>query len=103
MGKLENLYKSAANNQSTDFLGTKRVENLKWFTMVGAIANDSGKEESVGNDGSPVSHQYISLVEHENAPFEVKIPGYFYAFPNDVWSLYENNHGSIDLKIKRVE
>lgn len=103
LGKLENLYKSAANNQSTDFLGTKRVENLKWFTMVGAIANDSGKEESVGNDGSPVSHQYISLVEHENAPFEVKIPGYFYAFPNDVWSLYENNHGSIDLKIKRVE
>jgi len=33
----------------------------------------------------------------------VTASGYLYCFPNDVWSLYDNNHGSIDLTITRVK
>ncbi len=102
LGKLENLYKKATRNQSTDFLGTKRIEKFRWFTMVGAIANDGDTARSVANDGSPTAHEYINLPDYENTDFEVTKSGYFYAFPNDVWSLYENNHGSIDLTITRV-
>lgn len=52
----------------------------------------------VKNDGSPVPHQYVDLTRHENDPLKITQPGYLYCFPNDVWSLYENNHGSVQLK-----
>jgi hypothetical protein len=102
LGKFEEAFERVSKNDSTDFFLTKRVENLKWFTLVGAIANDSGTERAVKNDGSPVLHQYVSLVDHEAEPLKITDPGYLYCFPNDVWSQYGNNHGSIRLTIKRV-
>ncbi len=103
LGFFEDEFKKRTNNQSTDFLGTKRVEHLNWFILVGAIANDSGTEKEVENDGSPVPHQYVSLPAHEIDPLEIVNPGYLYCFPNDVWSLYGNNHGSIKLTVTRVQ
>jgi len=111
LGRFEKQFKKLTDNQSTDFLGTKRVENLKWFTMVGAITNDTGSMDAVGNDGSPVPHQYIDLTEYKDRPLEISVtrssgvpvgPGYLYCFPNDVWSLYGNNHGSIQLTVTRL-
>lgn len=102
LGKFEKFYKDFSSNESTDFLGTKRVEPMRWFTLVGAIANDSGSSRVVKNDGSPVPHQYVDLTRHENDPLKITQPGYLYCFPNDIWSLYENNHGSVQLKVTRV-
>lgn len=101
LGKFEKLFKKKFHNQSTDFLGTKRVENMRWFTMVGAIANDSGVSNVVSNDGSAVQHQYVDLTQHKTASLTIQSPGYLYCFANDVWSLYNNNHGSVELTIKR--
>ena len=102
LGKFEKMFEKLAKNQSMDFLGTKRVENLNWFTMIGAIANDTGVAGAVNNDGSPVPHEYIDLSEHHTIPLTITNPGYLYCFPNDVWSLYGNNHGSVQLTITRV-
>jgi len=102
LGSFENIYKKISKNESTDFIGSKRVENLNWFTLVGAITNDSGSIISVKNDGSPVPHQYVGLIKHKLTPLEISNPGYLYCFPNDVWSLYGNNHGSIKLTVKRI-
>jgi hypothetical protein len=102
-GTVENLFRDVTDNDSTDFVMTKRVENLNWFTMVGAICNDSGSERAVKNDGSPTPHQYVNLPKFRNKPLKVSKPGYLYCFPNDVWSLYGNNAGSIQLTIKRVK
>ncbi|HIJ79511.1 MAG: DUF2235 domain-containing protein [Desulfobulbaceae bacterium] len=102
LGKFENIFRKLTKNQSTDFLGTKRVEQLKWFTLVGAITNDVGVNNAVENDGSAVPHQYVSLAAHETEPLQINSPGYLYAFANDVWSLYGNNRGSVQLSIKRV-
>lgn len=102
LGRFESMLAKFTKNKSMDFLGTKRVENLTWFTMVGAIANDSGCEEAVHNDGSPVPHEYIDLSRHHTEPLHINQAGYLYCFPNDVWSLYGNNHGSIGLTITRV-
>jgi hypothetical protein len=101
LGKYEQFFKRVLKNQSLDFIGTKRVENMKWFVMVGAIANDSGISDAVGNDGSAVEHQYVDLTKHETQPLHIENPGYLYCFANDVWSLYNNNHGTIHLKITR--
>lgn len=102
LGKFENIFSKLTKNQSTDFLGTKRVEHLNWFTLVGAIVNDAGADKAVKHDGSAVPHQYVELSAHEVTPLKVNSPGYLYCFPNDVWTLYDNNHGSVQLTITRV-
>ncbi|WP_136681387.1 DUF2235 domain-containing protein [Neptunomonas sp. XY-337] len=104
-GSFESLYKKATNNESTDFMLTKRVEEFSWFTMVGAIANDAGTTNAIKNDGSPVPHQYVDLPKYHKKKLALKVtkPGYLYCFPNDVWSLYENNRGSVKLTVKRVK
>ncbi len=106
LGKMEGLMKKATGNPSTDFLVTKRVEDFPWFSMVGAIANDSGKDSGVAskvpNDGSPDPHEYASLPKYVKTPLTIQRSGYLYCFPNDVWALYGNNKGSIELAIKCV-
>lgn len=101
-GSTETIFKKATGNESTDFLFTKRVESMKWFVMVGAIANDAGSTNEVKNDGSPLPHQYVDLTQHVNKALKVKHSGYLYCFPNDVWSKYDNNHGSVTLTIERI-
>lgn len=101
LGKFEKIFEKLTKNKSMDFLGTKRVENLNWFTMVGAITNDIGVADVVNNDGSPVPHEYIDLSEHHAEFLTISNPGYLYCFPNDVWSLYGNNRGSVQLTITR--
>ena len=101
--KFEKLFDKT--NASTDFYGTKRVEEADWFSMIGAIANDKGVADPVNNDGSPTPHEYICLPLYgtKASAFRVKTPGYLYAFPNDAWHFYENNKGSIRLKVKRLK
>ncbi len=107
IGKVEKGVKGISKNASSDFLLTKRVEDFRWFSLVGAIANDNGKDGGVPsktpNDGSPDPHQYVSLPAHTTTPLKIKRPGYLYCFPNDVWALYWNNRGSVRLTIKRVK
>jgi len=104
IGHLEKTFKDITKNKSTDFLLTKRVEKFPWFVLVGAIANDAGSERSVSNDGSPQPHQYVQLPLYQRGkePLTIEHPGYLYCFANDVWSLYENNSGSIQLTVTRV-
>jgi hypothetical protein len=47
LGEFERLFEKVSKNESTYFFGTKRVENLNWFTLIGAIANDSGSDRPV--------------------------------------------------------
>lgn len=101
-GKVEKLFRKLSKNEAADLAGTKRIEKFKWFTLVGAVANDTGSEQAVVNDGSPVPHQYVELAAHESSPLLITAPGYLYCFANDVWGLYGNNHGSVQLTIHRV-
>jgi hypothetical protein len=102
LGMFEEVFQKLTRNESTDFLGTKRVEALKWFTLVGAITNDAGTRRAVKSDGSPVPHQCVALPKHETKPLKIEHPGYLCCFANDVWSLYGNNHGSIRMTVMRV-
>ncbi|WOH38001.1 DUF2235 domain-containing protein [Thalassotalea fonticola] len=117
LGKFESLIKRFSKNVSTDFFGSKRVENKPWFALIGAIANDSGQthkgftfkhsndyQQVVKHDGSAIPHQYLQLADHQkNRPLLINHPGYLYCFANDAWSFYENNKGYIELTITRVK
>lgn len=102
IGKIEDVAAKISKNESTDFWFTKRVEGFKWFALVGAITNDSGKKSATKNDGSPVLHQYVELAAHQSNLLKIECSGYLYCFPNDVWGLYGNNRGSLSLTIVRV-
>ncbi len=102
LGSMESIFKKATKNESTDFINTKRVEDFPWFVMTGAISNDGESGVSMKNDGSPHPHQYVELPKYQNKSLEINKPGYLYCFPNDVWTFYENNAGSIQLTIKKV-
>lgn len=117
LGKFESLIKRFSQNESTDFFGSKRVEDKPWFTLIGVISNDGGKthqdikykhpkdyQRVVKNDGSAIPHQYCQLSQFiSSTPLQVKHPGYFYCFANDAWSFYDNNKGYIELTITRIK
>lgn len=104
IGKSERLYQKVTDNKDADIAFTKRIQNINWFALVGAITNDNGEtQQAVTNDGSPCAHQYVELCQHtQGNPLVLSNAGYLYCFPNDVWSLYSNNSGSLQVTVTRV-
>ncbi len=93
-GEAETLFKRLTGNAATDFLTTKRHEELNWFSLVGAIANGATEDEELRPDevikiGAGCDHQ-------------PKKSGYLYAYANDAWNFYSNNRGSVQLTVTRV-
>ncbi|MGI2260581.1 DUF2235 domain-containing protein [Shewanella sp. GXUN23E] len=105
-GKFEPLLKKITGNKKTDLYGTRRHEDIPWFRLVGVITNDLGKGDgnAVRHDGSPCPHQYFDATQYQGEQrLEVTEPGYLYAYPNDAWAMYDNNHGSVSLTVTRVD
>ena len=102
-GEVEDLFKRLTGNKSADFWGTRRIESIPWFALTGALANNgaSGATMNPANDGSPHAHQYFLI---GNGPVSVPVekPGYLYAFANDAWAFYDNNHGFVTLECRRL-
>ena len=98
-GFFERGWKKLTDNDGADFVYTRRIENAPWFMLVGEIANDLHRD---GNDadGSPRSHERILI--GEDLTHDVELGGYLYAYANDVWSLYENNRGSVQLTVTHL-
>jgi hypothetical protein len=71
--------------------------------LIGAIANDGEKRGANPHpDGSPSPHQYLEIGA---GPYQLKDltrSGYLYAFANDAWHSYGNNHGSVLLTVERT-
>jgi len=102
-GAVETAIKRLAHNVKADYSSTKRIAEVPWMGLVGAIANDGvATEEPVSGDGSPSPHQHVRVADFTAKPLEVTKSGYLYAFANDVWTHYNKNHGSIRLVVKRV-
>lgn len=101
LGGIESLYRRVTGNDRADFWGTRRIESMPWFALVGVIANDGTGAPSPVNDGSPSPHETFLIGE---GPVRVAVekPGYLYAFANDAWAFYGNNRGSLVLTVKRL-
>jgi len=105
LGKIENAVNKLKDNPGVNFVGTKRHEAWPWFALIGAIAND-GPQNGVNPtpDGSPSPHQTFLIGERTPAPLTIKPTedGYLFAYANDAWGFYENNRGSVSLRVTRV-
>lgn len=94
-GKLEGLFKKVTGNEQADFKGSKRVEAMPWFSLVGAIANGGNPAA----DGTPAPHELIHI--GDGCTHKPSKSGYLYCFANDAWHFYGNNHGSVMLTVAR--
>ena len=102
LGKVEGVYRGITGNDQADFWMTRRIESMPWFSLVGVIANDGPTgAQAAFDDGSPRPHQAF-LIGDGPVRIVVKKPGYLYAFANDAWALYGNNHGSVTLRVECV-
>lgn len=94
--KLESLWKGATKNQDVDFWLSRRVDAAPWFALIGVVAN--GIAPQAGMPG----HQHQFFVIGRGCQFTPQKSGYFYAYANDAWHMYDNNHGSVSLTLSRA-
>lgn len=101
LGTMEGWFKHAVGNRAADFWGSRRVETANWMALIGVVANDGVRGAvAVANDGSPHAHQSFVIGSHANLrPIK---GGFLFAFANDAWSFYDNNRGTVILKIERI-
>lgn len=95
-GGVEGVIKKVTKNEQADFNGTRRVESLPWFALVGAIANGGNPTD----DGTPEPHEIIPI--KAGCQYTPKKSGYLYCFANDAWHFYGNNRGSVTLTVTRL-
>jgi uncharacterized protein (DUF2235 family) len=93
-GEAELVFRRLSGNEATDFVGTKRHEELNWFSLVGTIANGAGEDEEMGPD------EVIAI--GDGCDYKPKRSGYLYAYANDAWNFYGNNGGSVRLTVTRA-
>ncbi|HEX6993248.1 MAG TPA: DUF2235 domain-containing protein [Gammaproteobacteria bacterium] len=101
LGEIETRFKKITGNDQANFRFTKRHdridgERVPWFCLIGAIANAGG----VDDKGKPGEHETFKI--GSGCEHTVRQEGYFYAYANDAWNFYENNRGSVKLKVTRL-
>lgn len=92
IGKLES---QVVDNPDFNLPGTKREEEYPWFSLVGTVACnlvDPHNEKALGH------HEHF-LIGKRLTHFRPQKSGYLYAYANDAWGFYKNNHGHVRLTI----
>lgn len=69
----------------------RRFPEARWFSLIGAVDRDRSTLFDIG--------RLIAL----DLPWLALKTGSLYCFANDVWFMYWNNHGRIELDMKEVE
>jgi hypothetical protein len=96
LGQGEGIFQKFSHNANADFVATKRIEEAKWFELVGVVANGS---KDLGKTNPPGNEPFITGKGCEATP---TLGGYLYCFANDAWYAYANNKGSVVLTVTRL-
>ena len=94
LGHLETWFKKLSKNKAADFRFTKRHEQYEWFSLVGAVANGKG----VDSEEHLAKHETFLI--GDGCEYTPRKSGYFYAYANDAWNCYGNNHGRLRLTVR---
>lgn len=87
--KLEALWKGGTKNQDVDFWLSRRVGTAPWFALIGVVANQADP----ATDAPESLHEIVVI--GSGCRFTPAKSGYFYAYANDAWQMYDNNRGSV--------
>lgn len=96
-GWWETQFKNVTGNEAVEFLGTKRVEGIPWMALIGMVT-DGAVDPQTG-----IQQPYVPFEIGTRCELDVSLGGYLYAFANDSWGFYDNNHGSVTLTVTRNE
>lgn len=69
----------------------RRMQEAKWFSLIGQIDNRRETRFDIGH-----------LIE-TNSVYVAKATGTLYCFANDVWFMYWNNKGAIDVTMSLAD
>jgi hypothetical protein len=94
-GKAGKLFRLVSGNKAANFIGSPREEDAPWMSLVGVVANDAIPVQGAFN----VHERFVIGADTR---YRVTKSGYLYAFANDAWGFYVNNHGSVRLTVKRM-
>jgi hypothetical protein len=96
LGRIEDWFKRATDNDDADFRFTRREGKMPWFSLVGVVANGRAGD----NNGKRLPHQTFLI--GTGRKLRPAADGYLYAYANDAWQMYDNNRGSVQLTVKRT-
>ncbi|UGB38041.1 DUF2235 domain-containing protein [Frateuria soli] len=88
LGSVEHAF-NLATHADSDFWFTRRLERAPWCALAGFVANGEGDERGE------------TFVIGGGCRFTPAASGYLYAYANDAWQAYANNHGSVALTVER--
>jgi hypothetical protein len=94
IGEVEKLYRRLPAKKEAYLPLARREVNAPWMSLVGVVANDA-----IAVNASR-AHEHIAIGGRDE--HHVIKDGYFYAFANDAWGSYGNNHGSVHLEVTRT-
>ena len=89
LGSVEHVF-NAATDADSDFWFTRRLERAPWMALVGFVADGEGTARGE------------TFVIGAGTRFIPAADGYLYAYANDAWQAYANNHGSVALTVERA-
>jgi hypothetical protein len=105
LSPIESLTRLITRNSKAEISLSKRIDYEKWFALVGVVTNDCDRNgklpESPANDGTPPGHQTFVIGKERTET--IVHEGFLYAFANDSWDFYDNNRGSVTLRVTRLE
>ena len=91
------------HNPDAELVGARREADVPLMTLIGLVAN-----EVTGADGqilvTPTSERLNDdkFVIGDARDQTVQRAGYLWAYGNDAWGSYFNNHGQVDLMVQRL-
>jgi hypothetical protein len=94
-GELEKLFRGQPGSETAYVPFARREPNLRWMSLVGYVANDA----VAAGGGTKSAHDRIAI--GRDATQYITKGGYLYAFANDAWGFYGNNHGAVRLTVTR--
>jgi hypothetical protein len=94
----------AVNNPEAELVGARRVAHAPLMALVGHVANEVTDAEGdvvVTADGERLGDE--EFVIGEAVQRAVARGGYLWAYGNDAWGAYGNNHGHVVLTVHRLD
>jgi len=94
IGEIEEGLQSLVKEKYLDLWGSKRFEAAPWFSLVGFVASEHGKNDRLLPTGE-------TFLIGSGLKFTPRQSGYLYCYANDAWQTYDNNRGSVVLTVGR--
>jgi len=98
---IERGLRSASRNPKAELAGARREADEPLMVLIGVVANEvtDAQGRVAERAGTPSTDQKLIIGEGLDAV--VERPGYLWAYANDAWGAYGNNHGRVTLTVTR--